>query len=173
MGPVARPFHLAARLLDVLSSRRLSPTEQAEVADYLVTPEERALFWAQPRADQRHALASARCVLAACPDRSDMVRAALFHDIGKRHSGLGAIGRSWAVLCGALNRSSRRATAYGDHGRLGAAELARAGAEPLVVAYARHHHGSRPGEIAPEDWAVLQAADRAEPPWPRRAAAHP
>ena len=173
MGPVARPLHLVARLIDVMSSRRLSPSEQAEVARYLVSPAERTLFWDQPRADQRHALASARSVLAACPDRRDMVRAALLHDIGKRHSRLGPIGRSWAVVSGALNRSSERATAYADHGRLGSAELSRAGAEPLVVAYAHHHHGSRPGEISPEDWAVLQAADRAEPPWARRSAARP
>ena len=173
MGPAARPFHLAARLLDVVSSRRLSPVEQAEAARYLLSPIERALFWDQPRADQRHGLAAARSVRAACPDRTDMVRAALLHDIGKRHSRLGPIGRSWAVVCGALNRASERATAYLDHGRLGGAELARAGTEPLVVAFARHHHGDRPDEIALEDWAVLQAADRAAPPWPRRATAGP
>ena len=173
MRPAARPFHLAARLLDVASSRRLSPSEQDEVARHLHSPAERDLFWDQPRADQRHALASARSVLAACPDRSDMVRAALLHDIGKRHSRLGPAGRSWAVVRGALNRPSERATAYLEHGRLGGAELARVGAEPLVVAYARHHHGSRPEQISQEDWAVLQAADRAEPPWPRRDAARP
>ena len=155
-------------MLDVVSSPRLSPSEQAEVAEYLRSPAERDLFWDQPRADQRHALASARSVLAACPDRSDMVRAALLHDVGKRHSRLGPVGRSWAVVSGALNRPSERTAAYLDHGRLGSTELDRAGAEPLVVNYARDHHRSRPAEISPQDWAVLQAADRAEPPWPRR-----
>lgn len=173
MGTVARSFHLMARLVDVVSSRHLSPPEQAEVAAYLHSPAERVLFWDQPRADQRHALASARSVLAACPDRSDMVRAALLHDVGKRHARLGPVGRSWAVVSGALKRPSRRARSYLDHGRLGSAELARAGAERLVVAYARHHHGSRPAEIPREDWALLQAADRAEPPWPRRITARP
>ena len=155
-------------MIDVVSSRRLSPSEQAEVAVYLRSADERNLFWDQPRADQRHALASARSVLAACPDRSDMVRAALLHDVGKRHSRLGPVGRSWAVVSGALNRPSERAGAYLDHGRLGSAELAGAGAEPLVVDYTRHHHGSLPAGMSPQDWAVLQAADRAEPPWPRR-----
>lgn len=173
MGAAARPLHLVARLLDVVSSRRLSPSEQAEVARHLLSSAERAAFWDQPKADQRHALAAARSVLAACPDRSDLVRAALMHDIGKRHSRLGPVGRSWAVVSGALNRPSRRAAAYLDHGGLGAAELARAGAEPLVVAYIHHHHGSRPDGISPKDWSVLQAADRAEPPWPRRSAARP
>lgn len=173
MEPLARPLHLVARLLDVMSSRRLSPLEQAEVARYLHSSAERSLFWDQPRADQRHGLASARSVLSARPDRSDLVRAALLHDIGKRHSRLGPIGRTWAVVCGALNRPSKRATAYLGHADLGGDELARAGAEPLVVAYAHHHHGSRPAEISPEDWVVLQAADRAEPPWPRRPAPRP
>ncbi len=54
-----------------------------------------------------------------------------------------------------------RFAVYLDHGRIAAQELDRAGAEPLVVAFALHHHRERPEEISREDWDLLQAADRA------------
>ena len=44
---------------------------------------------------------------------------------------------------------------------MGARELEDAGAELLVVMYARHHHGLRPDSISTQDWEVLDAADRA------------
>ena len=147
--------------MEVIFSRRLTPAEQAEVARYLVSPVERAIFWDQPSADQQHGLAAARSVVAAYPDRMDMVRAALLHDIGKRHSRLGPVGRTWAVVCGAMGCPSERAVAYLDHGKLGSDELAGVDAEPLVVAYALHHHGTCPDGVSPEDWTVLQTADRA------------
>ena len=94
-----------------------------------------------------------------------MVRAALLHDIGKRHARLGTAGRSWAVVRSAMGRRpSTRAATYLNHGTLGSDELAAGGAEPLAVAYALHHHGNRPDGIPPEDWAVLDAADRASFP---------
>ena len=69
-------IHLAARLADVVLSRRLTPLEQAEVATYLESPLERDMFWGQPRADQRHGLQAARSVAARRPDREDLIRAA-------------------------------------------------------------------------------------------------
>lgn len=154
--------HLAARLVDVVLSRRLAPLEQAEVAAYLRSPMERDMFWGQPRADQRHGLEAARSVAAACPGRDDMIRAALLHDTGKRHARLGPVGRSWAMLGYSIGPApTPRMVSYLEHGRIGADELATAGAEPLVVAYTRHHHGERPDGICAEDWEVLEAADRA------------
>ena len=165
MQRVSRIAHLAVRMLDVLLSRRLTPTEQAEVSGDLVSPAEQAVFWNQPRADQRHGLEAARSVGTACPGRGDLLRAALLHDIGKRHTRLGVVGRAWAVIGTALRLPpSARVARYLDHGRLAAEELAAGDAEPLVVAYALHHHGRRPEEIAAEDWKVLQAADRARLP---------
>jgi hypothetical protein len=46
-----------------------------------------------------------------------------------------------------------------EHGPAGAVELDILGAEPIVVDFARHHHGERPDSISKEDWAVLQEAD--------------
>lgn len=162
--------HLVARFLDAVLARRLAPLEQAEVAAYLRSPVERVVFWDQPTADQRHGLEAARWVAARHPDRDDLIRAALLHDIGKRHARLGPVGRSRATLRMAIGlQLTPGMSSYGDHGKLGAAELESAGAEPLVAAYARHHHGERPAEIDPLDWRVLVAADRAFLPWLRMA----
>lgn len=162
MGRAADLAHLVARLADVLLSRRLTPLEQAEVAQYLMSPSEQMMFWGQPRADQRHALEAARSVASRLPERLDLIRAALLHDVGKRHARLGWFGRVWAVLRSGIGTvTTSRMAGYLEHGRLGSEELADARAEPLVVAYARHHHGERPDTISPGDWAVLLEADRA------------
>ena len=155
-------LHLAGRLLDVTLARPLRPGEQTEVAKLLTTDAERSMYWDQPRADQRHGLAAARLVRSARPGRTDLARAALLHDVGKRHSRLGPIGRSVATLLGRLGIGvPGRFGDYLDHGRIAALELHRAGAGPLVVTYALHHHRDRPEDISREDWDLLQAADRA------------
>ena len=122
---------------------------------YLGAEEE--VFFAQSRADQRHAYEAGRRV----GELRQVVRAALLHDIGKRHAGLGLIGR---VLVSAVAKLSlpvgRRGSLYLDHGGLAAAELTALGAEPLVVEFARDHHGERPATISPEVWTMLIRADR-------------
>ena len=164
---ISRPVHAMARLVDVVSSRRLGPAEQDEVARHLRSSSEQTLFWDQPIPDQRHAVAAARVVGEMCSGRPDLIRAALFHDIGKRHARLGVFGRVRAAMSWATGpRTSARVLAYLDHGRLGASDLEALGAEPLVVAFALHHHGQRPGSISAEDWLVLQSADRARLPSP-------
>ncbi len=152
--------HLAGRFFEVLSARPLSPREQGEV-EALLRPGERDLFWEQPVADQRHGLEAARRVLAVRPGDRSLARAALLHDVGKRHAGLGIIGRSLASgleLVG-LRPPVEAWRRYLDHGALGAADLEAVGAEPIVVSFARHHHGGRPESVGPEDWAVLGSAD--------------
>lgn len=152
-------LHLVRRFFYVLRARPLRPREQAEVAA-LLNDGERDLFWEQPVADMRHALVSARHVLRIVPGRRDLARAALLHDVGKRHAGLGVIGRSVAsagAIVGFV--PGKRLGAYLDHGELGAADLAAAGAEQLVVDFTRHHHGARPGSIGADEWDLLQAAD--------------
>ena len=89
------------------------------------------------------------------------MRAALLHDLGKRNARLGPIGRSIATIAAAVRiRGSKRHRSYTRHAHEGAELLAAGGAEPLVVSYTRHHHGPRPGDIDPEDWELLMAADR-------------
>ncbi|HJU50696.1 MAG TPA: hypothetical protein VJ815_00045, partial [Acidimicrobiia bacterium] len=80
---------------------------------------------------------------ARLPDRRELIRAALLHDLGKRHSGLGVFGRSVVTglakvgLRRLVDRKGGRAHLYLRHGNLAADELADLGAEPLVVAFAR------------------------------------
>jgi putative nucleotidyltransferase with HDIG domain len=155
----ARLGHLVRRFFAVLRARPLSPAEQAEAAA-LLRRAEGGPFWAQPVADQRHALEAARIVAGLAPGRRDLARAALLHDIGKRHARLGIVGRSLAsglelVGLPAPGRLGR----YLAHGPEGAAELEALGAEPIVVAFARHHHGEPPAGIDRSDWAALAASD--------------
>ncbi|MFH1330327.1 MAG: hypothetical protein ABIJ48_06745 [Actinomycetota bacterium] len=153
--------HLARRFFGVLGAARLSPAEQVEVSR-LLRPPERDLFWGQRPADQRHGLECARTALGRCPGRPDLARAALLHDVGKRLAGLGVAGRTMAAILGALRLPVKgRVAAYLGHGPAGAADLEAAGAEAVVVGFARHHHGSCPDDIPAADWEELCRADYA------------
>ncbi|MFZ0627365.1 MAG: hypothetical protein WAN34_12795 [Acidimicrobiia bacterium] len=154
--------HLSRRFLDVLLARPLSLDEISRVVSRL-GPAEADLFFRQGRADQRHGFYAMTVVEASLPRNGAAIRAALLHDVAKRHAGLGAIGRTFAtIFMRAGLPLSRRMKAYRDHGKQGATELAGLGAEDLVVEFARCHHGPRPESIPPEVWLVLQEAD--EPP---------
>lgn len=153
--------HLIRRFWATLTARRLSPREQGE-ADGLLQPQEHSLFWAQPFFDQRHGLDGARRVLRARPGERKLARAALLHDVGKRHAELGVVGRSMASGLRLFGLPLRRWSPYYDHGPIGADELEAAGAETEVVAWARHHPDrKRPDAISPQDWALLKESDRA------------
>ena len=156
----AGPGHLVRRFFGFLGAAPLRPAEQAWVAS-LLRPAEWALFWGQAAADQRHAFACARAARDVLPERDDLARAALLHDVGKRHAGLGALRRSLATTLSFLRLPARgRLAAYLAHAAAGAADLAAAGAEPVVVDFARHHHGPRPPGLPAADWDVLCRADR-------------
>jgi putative nucleotidyltransferase with HDIG domain len=153
--------HLAARLLDVLTSRPLTAAEAIEAKGWLSPPEVDAYF-EQSVADQRHGLTCARFVASRQPYREDLIRSALLHDLGKRHARLGPIGRSLVTAWSKLGGKTRgRAHDYVEHGESGARELEAMGTEGLVSDFARHHHGERPPSITEADWALLQEADRA------------
>ena len=149
--------HLIRRFFWTLRARPLGPREQAEV-DALLRPEERRLFWDQPAIDQRHGVESAR--RAAALGRSDLTRAALLHDVGKRHANLGVLGRSLASGLALFGLRPQRWTSYYDHGAIGAGELAEAGAEDIVVEWARLHSlEERPASMSTDDWDVLTRTD--------------
>lgn len=152
--------HLTARFFDVVTSRALSRGEADAVGRWVGSGPARDAFFAQPVADQRHGFEAALHVLSQAPDRPDLVRAALLHDIGKRHAGLGPPGRVVASVALRLGLAlTPRLALYRDHGLLAAAELA--GEAAVVVDFARHHHGNRPASITVDEWELLQAADRA------------
>lgn len=154
--------HLTRRFFDVLLARPLDGAERAAVEGWLA-PVAAEIFFAQPGPDQRHAYHSAMIVLAFVQTDVSVLRAALLHDVGKRHAGLGVIGRVIASLLIRLGLPlTDRARRYRDHGEVAAAELEAAGLEPIVVEFARHHHGSRPAGIPEATWELLRRAD--EPP---------
>jgi hypothetical protein len=151
--------HLVRRFFEVLSARRPRPDDQARVAG-LLSPAEAALFWDQAPADQAHAVACLARVERARPGRTDLARAALLHDVGKRHAGLGVAGRIVASLCALLGVPAQgRLRTYLSHGALGARDLTEAGSDSLVIAFAAGHHGPTPDGVDPGDWAVLIDAD--------------
>ena len=145
------------RALGSIRARPLTPRKEAEVAG-LLDDRLAALFWEQPVMDQRHGIDAAHFVLARRPGARDIARAALLHDVGKRHARLGVLGRVAATVLALLRvPAPGRLGIYLDHARLGAEDLA--GADELVVAYARHQDEDRPAAIPADSWALLKEAD--------------
>lgn len=126
-----------------------------------LTPEVAAVFFAQHHVDQRHGYDSARSVVASGVEDDEVVVAALLHDIGKRHSRLGLIGRSVASIMILLGLPlTERMRLYRDHGLVAARELATLGLPSLVIDFSLHHHGERPATIDPAAWETLVTADQ-------------
>lgn len=156
--------HLVTRFFDVLFAKPLTASEEAAVRDWL-SDEEAGLFFAQPYFDQRHAYHAGLKVVAAGVSDTSIIKAALLHDVGKRHCGLGAIGRSIATVWIAVKLPAPTSfRQYKDHGEIGAAELEEIGCEPVVVEFARHHPHERPSTISPATWNVLRRADQPAKP---------
>ena len=152
------PVHLVGRFFDYLTAPSLTRVERYLV-EIWATSEEQALFFAQGRPDQRHGYEAALTIVGRRLP-GEAVRAALLHDVGKRHASLGAVGRSVASVLMILGLPlTRRMALYRDHGRIGSEELAGIDSPDLVVDFARDHHETRPGSIDEVTWAALQAAD--------------
>jgi hypothetical protein len=156
--------HLAKRFAGSLRPGGPSPADDVW-ARSLLTEREGAVWDRQSPADRRHAVGVARATAASLgPDATrPVMAAALLHDAGKVHSGLGTFGRVGATLAGIFVGRSRiggRAGTYLRHDALGADLLAAAHSDPLTIAWAREHH------LAPERWTLdrrvasaLKAAD--------------
>lgn len=156
MSP-GRPLHLARRFAGSLRARRPSPRDQEMIAGVL-GPHEARLFWAQPVIDQAHGVETARRVVDR--GRPDLAAVALLHDVGKRHAALGVVGRSIASALALLRIPVRgRYAGYLDHAEAGARDLVAAGCPPVVVEFARSHHGERPPGFDAVAWGILVAAD--------------
>jgi putative nucleotidyltransferase with HDIG domain len=155
------PVHLLVRFFDYLTAPRLTILEHQTV-EVWATPKECSIFFQQRRADQRHGYEAALTVFSRGMS-GEIVRAALLHDVGKRHAQLGAIGRSIASILILLRLPMmQRMKQYRDHGKIGADELEEIGAPGVAVQFARAHHGKRPESIDEATWSALEDAD--DPP---------
>lgn len=142
------------------TARRLTTSEKSAISSWL-TVETEAIFFAQAEVDQRHGYHAALTVIASDVHDRDVIVAALLHDVGKRHSRLGIIGRSLAsLLILAGLPLTERMRVYRDHGLVAARELAAVGAPAVAIDFAMHHHRARPPTIDPATWDVLVAADQ-------------
>lgn len=147
-------LHLVARFVGSLRPGGPDPTEEAWAESQLLDGE-RELWRRMPGADRRHAAGVARRVeqrLGAEAGRP-VLAAALLHDVGKVVARLGVLGRVAATQA-ALVVGRSRAEGWGEtttglvgriglylrHPQLGGDLLARAGSDPLTVAWAREHH---------------------------------
>jgi len=150
--------HYATRFLCFFRLEPLLPREQQVVHGQLL-PAEAALFWDLQPEDQRHSFAVASRVMQTIPGDDEAVRAALLHDVGKRHSELGAFRRSLATVLGHLGLPlGDRMRSYWDHGAIGAADLAAAGSSEFVVAFAAHHSDGE-HRAGSERWQAVLRAD--------------
>ncbi|MDH5371427.1 MAG: hypothetical protein OEX97_00615 [Acidimicrobiia bacterium] len=153
-------WHLARRFVEVATARRLTELECATVTSWMRSDAEAVLFRSQPVADQRHSLRAASRIQHLAPERTDLIRAALFHDVGKQWAGFGIFRRS---VAGALTKLGRplhgRYKTYVEHGPIAAVELERLGCESVVIEFARFHHDGRPASIDANDWSLLEQAD--------------
>lgn len=151
--------HLANRFVDVLLAVPLTPSE-TEAVRYWLGEALFECFSHQSTADQRHSYHSALSIIAQGPTHSDVVLAALLHDVGKSDSRLGVIARSVVTAMIALRVPLKgRAASYRDHGPIGAALLDSLEAPELAIQYAEFHQGDRPASIPAETWALLKASD--------------
>lgn len=159
------PVHLFSRFFDVVLARSLTEEETTNIRRWL-TPPLAAIFFLQATADQRHGYEAGCYVAESERNDSELLVAAVMHDIGKRRSDLGVIGRVIAsVLIKLRLPLTRRMQSYRDHGQLGAEELEQAGASQMVVEFARWHHGDRPEGFNQAMWDVLVEADQPPKTW--------
>lgn len=153
--PTSDAGHLARRFVGSL--RPGGPTLADDAwAEARLGPDERLLWRRMSGTDRRHAIEVARRATAALGERADppVLAAALLHDVGKVVSGLGPARRVVATLM------PGRYPHYRDYPQLGAELLARAGSDPLTVAWAAEHHLPADRWTVPAPvGAALQAAD--------------
>jgi hypothetical protein len=151
--------HLTRRGGDVLFATPLDPGERAAVEGWL-DGGQAWIFFSQSDPDQRHGFHTALVSISGGAGL-EVIRAALLHDVGKRHSRLGVLGRSFASIAIRLGLPlTRRWRLYRDHGEIAARELAGLGCQGLIVDFARHHHGDRPSDFPTPTWDLLQLADQ-------------
>lgn len=166
---VGRPRYRTAQGLRALSSPLLPLDTAARDAALAILPAPAArAFRALPKADQCHALRVYQMLVTSGETDSDLLAAAVLHDIGK-HPIVGITQRTARVLLARWPRALMWTAADGrllprwrsgmarllNHAALGADLAASWGCTPATVAIIRASHDAD----APENVRRLQAAD--------------
>jgi len=150
----------------------LSDLDRALAEEWL--PEDQLLlFLSQSEADQRHAVMAARLLLGAGYASSDLIAAALLHDVGKRGAHftpwhrtiIAVLEAAWPGLLHWLSRwqahrSFRPFALHEVHCQEGATLAAEAGASLRTVELIKAHHQHSPGtdvELQMLQWADERA----------------
>ncbi len=178
---LARTRHLAVGFAYDVSPLGPGRRRSAWASQFMTEPERRA-FSRMPGRDRREGIRTARRYLRGRdtpghqPGGGDvLVAAALLHDVGKRESGLGVLGRALATVSGALVGADmagiwterdgfvRRVGLYLRHAEIGEQMLTVIGARPTVAGWAGAHHDPQRWEalgLGAETARRLAAADR-------------
>ncbi|MDO8690568.1 MAG: HD domain-containing protein [Dehalococcoidia bacterium] len=146
---------------------KMGPQEPAEL-ERLLNHDELALFYGMSKAALRHGLLVFRQLRRQGCDDSQLLTAALLHDVGKSRVSLAH--RVVGVLLGMIWPTSicRMASANGRgwrrgfyehlyHPELGARMVLQAGSQPRVVELIRRHHAGVEG--GPQGLSALRMAD--------------
>lgn len=151
-----------------VTAGQLSGADRVLVESYL-TPAQQALFERMPQSDQQHAITVARTLLGWDWRDSDVIQAALLHDIGKADGGLGY--RVAIVLLRALWPAGLKRIAADDtgwhlpfhihqhHPEIGARLAAEAGSSSRVVRLILLHQSPADMDDNTGTLAALKAAD--------------
>ena len=157
-----RPMYRARQFFRVF--RRFDPDAYLAAASAHLSQEQMALFRRISLYDQEHAVEVLQRLKAEGRAESELLQAALLHDVGKAFIRSG-IGRRVAnVLIRAVRTDADFAREYARHADVGSQMAERAGSSPAVVALIREHHGllGREPQTAFENMlAALQRADEA------------
>lgn len=152
---------------------RVSDQELEQVA-HILTPAALTLFRSMSAQDQRHALEVCRTLIRAGHANSQLLAAALLHDVGKAAARLSSWQRAVIVLLerfaprllarlsqGEPQRWRRSLVVHTRHPEIGARWAEEAGCLPLTVALIRHHQDRLRDYRTREEQllAALQVAD--------------
>jgi hypothetical protein len=170
---VATTAHLVRRFFGSLRPGG-PPARDREWVQTVLSVDEFALWRRMSGPDRRHSAQVARAVHGELGDDAptEVLAAALLHDVGKTHSGLRTFGRVVATLtiktAGRAEVESwmqnsglhRRIALYQNHPAIGGDDLELGGSHPLTIAWTREHHRDADEWTVPLEYAtVLDACD--------------
>ena len=169
-GLASASVYRVRQFVAAITAGHLSEADRNLIETHL-SPAQQALFGQMPENDQQHAVVVARKLLDWGWRDTELIQAALLHDIGKADGGLRLAHRVLIVLLRALWPAGLSWLAGADagwrrpfyvhlhHPEIGARRAAEAGSSPRVVDLILSHQSSFESHADTNELAALQAAD--------------